>query len=59
MTQQSGATSASDNPEQPQQPQMAEPPGRLVKPAKSNKPAKNLYEPYGYCFVLLCVSSSS
>jgi 1-acyl-sn-glycerol-3-phosphate acyltransferase len=46
MTQQSGATSASDNPEQPQQSQMAEQPDRLVKPAKSNKPAKNLYEPY-------------
>lgn len=51
MTQQSGATSASDNPE-PEQPQQAkqtqaaEQSHKPVKPAKSHKPAKNLYEPY-------------
>ncbi|MGH2496236.1 MAG: lysophospholipid acyltransferase family protein [Ktedonobacteraceae bacterium] len=43
MTQQSGSTPASDHPEQPQQTQMAE---QTSKPAKSHKPAKNLYEPY-------------
>jgi 1-acyl-sn-glycerol-3-phosphate acyltransferase len=51
MTQQSGATPASDNqePEQPQQAkqaQAAEQPHKPVKPAKSHTPAKNLYEPY-------------
>lgn len=51
MTQQSGATSASDDqePEQPQQAkqaQAAEQSHKTAKPAKSNKPAKNLYEPY-------------
>jgi 1-acyl-sn-glycerol-3-phosphate acyltransferase len=49
MTQQSGATPASDNPEQSQQAQMAAQPDKPVKPAKptkSSKPAKNLYEPY-------------
>src|SRR5712691_1644443 len=49
MTQQSGATSASDNPEQPQQAkqtQATEQANKPVKPAKSHTPAKNLYEPY-------------
>ncbi len=51
MTQQSGATPASDNPEpdhlqQSKQAQAAEQLHKPVKPAKSHKPAKNLYEPY-------------
>ena len=49
MTQQSGATPASDNPKQPQQAkqtQAAEQPNKPVKSMKSQKPAKNLYEPY-------------
>jgi 1-acyl-sn-glycerol-3-phosphate acyltransferase len=43
MTQQSGATSASDNPEQPQQSKQAQ---MIEQPHKPGKPAKNLYEPY-------------
>jgi 1-acyl-sn-glycerol-3-phosphate acyltransferase len=49
MTQQSGATSASDNPEQPQQSKQAqaiEQSQKPVQPTKPGKPAKNLYEPY-------------
>jgi 1-acyl-sn-glycerol-3-phosphate acyltransferase len=48
MTQQSGATSASNNPEpqQAKQTQAAEQSRKPTKPAKSHKPAKNLYEPY-------------
>ncbi len=49
MTQQSGATSASDNPEQPQQSkraQAAEQANKPVKPSKPGKHVKNLYEPY-------------
>jgi 1-acyl-sn-glycerol-3-phosphate acyltransferase len=48
MTQQSGATPASDNPEpeQSQQARAAEQSPKPVKPAKSSKSAKNLYEPY-------------
>ena len=57
MTQQSGATSASDNPEQSQQARQAqvEQPDKPVKAAKSNKREKNLYEPYktpGWFWVL-------
>ncbi|HEY6541981.1 MAG TPA: lysophospholipid acyltransferase family protein [Ktedonobacteraceae bacterium] len=46
MTQQSGATPASDNPEQPQQAQITEQTNTPLKPTKSEKRAKNLYEPY-------------
>src|SRR5579872_6450416 len=49
MTQQSGATPASDNPEQPQEAKEAQTTVQAHSPAKSAKsakPAKNLYEPY-------------
>ena len=47
MTQQSGATPASDNPEpEPKQTIQATEQPRSVQPAKSRIPAKNLYEPY-------------
>ena len=43
MTQQSGTSPASDNPEQPPQPGQAT---LSVQPAKPGKHARNLYEPY-------------
>src|SRR5579859_1956986 len=46
MTQQSGATPASDNPEQSPQAQIAEQANTSLKSTKSAKRAKNLYEPY-------------
>ena len=46
MTQQSGATPASDNPEQPQQSLQSEQASASVKPVKPGKHGKNLYEPY-------------
>ncbi len=52
MTQQSGATPASDNPEQPQETEQAQAIGQAMAPVapaqatKQAKRAKNLYEPY-------------
>jgi|SRR5579859_536070 len=49
MTQQSGATPASDNPEQPQEAketQATEQTNTSLKPAKSENRARNLYVPY-------------
>ena len=46
MTQQSGATPASENPEQPQEAQSAQMTDQASTSAKPGKHARNLYEPY-------------